>query len=63
MCENFVLNNGRIIPDKDIFNSDGGDFGKKNASKSIRDGGVEADERERGMERVVLVKLDLEGLR
>ena len=46
MCEDFVLNDGRIIPDKDIFNSDGGNFGKENAAKSIRDGGVEADERE-----------------
>ena len=44
MCEEFVLDNGGIIQDKDIFNSDSRNFGKENAAKSVRDGGVEADE-------------------
>lgn len=46
MCEDLVLDNGGIVMDKDIFNSDSRDFGKEDAAKSVRNGGVEADERE-----------------
>lgn len=60
MCEHLILNDGSIIIHKDEFDSDGRNFGNEDAAKCIGNGGVEPDEREGRIERLVFVELDSE---
>lgn len=60
MCEHLILNDRGIVIHKDEFDSDGRYFGNEDAAKCIGNGGVETDEREGRIKRVVFVELDSE---
>lgn len=46
MGQDFVLNDGGVVPYVDVFNSDGWDLGDKNAPERICYRGVYTDEGE-----------------
>ena len=58
--EDLILDDGRVVRDEDILNGEGGDLGEEDASEGVGERGVDADEREGGEKRVVLVELDIE---
>jgi hypothetical protein len=60
--EHFVLDDGCILVDEDIFDGERGDFGEENTAESVGYRGVEAGEGEFGVIGGVLVELDVEGL-
>ena len=60
MSQNFVLDDGGVIVYKDGLDSKGRNFGNKDATECIGDGGVDADEGEGGIERFVFVVFDSE---
>ena len=62
MGEDFILDDGGVLVDEDVFNSEGGDLGEQDAAEGIGDGGVDADEGERGIVRRVCVEADGESL-
>ena len=43
-----------------VFDSESGDFRNKDAAKCISDGSINANQRERGIERVVFVEFNSE---
>lgn len=63
MGKNFVLDDGCIVPDVDVFDGEGGDFGDEDAAESISKGCVDVDKGEGSFEGEIPVKLDLKGLR
>lgn len=60
MCKHLILDDGGVVIHKDEFDSDRRYFGNEDAAKCIGNGGVETDEREGRIERLVFVKLDSE---
>lgn len=56
--QHLVLDHRRVVLDEDVFNRQRGNLGNENAAKGVGDGGIEADEREGGVELLVLVKVD-----
>lgn len=62
MGEDFVLDDRSVVVDEDVFDGEGGDFGKQDAAKSVGDGSVDTDQGEAGVERFEFVELDVEGL-
>jgi hypothetical protein len=60
--EYFVLDDGRVLVDEDVFDGERGDLGEEDAAEGVGDGGVEAGEGEFGVVWGVLVELDVEGL-
>lgn len=62
MGEDFVLDDGGVVVDEDVFDGEGGDFGQKNAAEGVGEGGVDTDKGEGGVVGGVLVELDLEVL-
>ena len=62
MGKHFVLDDGRVLVDEDIFDGERGDFGKEDAAESVRYGGIEAGEGKFGVVGGVLVELDIECL-
>ena len=59
MSEDFVLDDGGVVPYVDGLDSDGGDFGDKYAAKGVRNGSVYADKGKATIELFILVELDL----
>lgn len=49
MGENFVLDDGGVVVDEDVFDSEGRDFGEEDAAEGVGDGGVNIDEGEGGL--------------
>lgn len=43
MGEDFVLDDGGVVVDEDVFDGKGGDFGEEDAAEGICDGGVDGD--------------------
>lgn len=62
MGEDFILDDGSVVVDKDVFNGKGGDFGNKDAAEGICYRSVDANEGEGTVERLMFVKLDLKSL-
>jgi hypothetical protein len=60
--KHFVLDDGRVLVDEDIFYGKRGDFGEEDAAEGVGDGGVEAGEGKFGVVGGVLVELDVKGL-
>lgn len=56
------MNDGCVVEDVDKFNGESGHFGDQDTAKSVCDGGIEADEGEGGIVRLVFVKIDSEVL-
>lgn len=59
MGEDFVLDDGGVVPYVDGLDGDGGDLGDEYAAEGIRNGGVYADEGEATVVLFVFVELDL----
>lgn len=62
MSQHLVLDNGGVLDDVDILNGERGELSDQDAAEGVGDGGVNADERELGLELVVLVEFDAEVL-
>ena len=62
VCENFVLNDGSVVVHEDGFNCDSWNFSDENATESVGNRGVDADEGEGGIELAIVVELDLQVL-
>lgn len=60
MRQNLVLDDRRVVIDKDGLDGEGGDLGDHDTTEGVGDGGVDADEGELGLELVILVELNLE---
>ena len=43
MGEDFVLNYGSVVVDKDVFDSESRDFGQKDAAEGVGEGGVDTN--------------------
>ena len=56
------MNDGSIVQDINKLYSKCRHFGDENTSECIRDGSVEANEREGGIECFIFMELDVEGL-
>jgi hypothetical protein len=61
--EYFVLDNGCVLVDEDVFDGKRGDLGEEDSAKGIRDRGVDACERKGCVVGGVVVELDIEVLR
>lgn len=55
MGEHFVLDDGCVLGDEDIFDGEGGDFGEEDAAECVGDRGIDANEGEGEVEVEVLV--------
>jgi hypothetical protein len=62
MREHFVLDNGGVLVDEDVFDSESRDLGKENAAEGVGNRGVNAGERELGIVGLVRVEFDVEVL-
>ena len=62
MGEDFVLDDGGVVVDEDEFDGERGDFGDEDAAEGISEGGVDADEGERGVEGCIFMEVDVEVL-
>ena len=60
--EDFILDDGSVVVDKDVFNGKGGDFGNKDAAEGVCYRSVDANEGEGAVERLMFVKFDFECL-
>jgi hypothetical protein len=60
--EHFVLDNGGVLVDENVFNGQGRNFSEEDAAESIGDGGVDASKREFGVVGFVAVELNVEVL-
>jgi hypothetical protein len=60
--EHFVLDDGCILVDENVFYGERRDFREENAAKGVGDGGVDASEGEFGVIGRVLVEGDVEVL-
>jgi hypothetical protein len=60
--EHFVLYDGGVLVDEDVFDGKSGDLGEEDAAEGIGDGGVYASEREGCVVGGVVVELDIEVL-
>ena len=63
MGEDLVRDDRGVVVDVHFFDGEGGHFGEEDAAEGIGDGGIQADKREGGFERVIAVELDFEVLR
>lgn len=63
MREDFVLDDGGVLVDEDVFDGEGGDFADEDAAEGVGDGGVYSSEGEGGVVRFRGVELDVEVLR
>lgn len=61
--QHLVLDDGGVLEDVNIFDSQGRQLGDQNTAESVGDGGIDADEGELGLELLVAVELDAEVLR
>lgn len=61
--EDFVLDDGGVVVDEDVFDGEGGDFGEEDTAEGVCDGGVETDEGEGGVVGGEFMEFDFEGLR
>jgi hypothetical protein len=61
--EHFVLNDGGVLVDEDVFDCKRGDLGEEDSPESVCNGGVEAGEGEGSVMGLVCVKLYIEVLR
>lgn len=57
-----ILDDGGVIVNEDVFNGESRDLSHENTAESVGDGGIEANQRERGFVRVIAVVLDFEVL-
>lgn len=62
MGEDFVLDDGGVVVDVDEFNGKGRDFCEEDTAEGVGEGGVDADERKRGVEGCIIVEPDVEVL-
>ncbi len=62
MGKYFVLDDGCILIDEDVFYGERGDFGKENAAKGVGDRGVDTSEGEFGIVGDEFVEGDVEVL-
>jgi hypothetical protein len=60
--ENFVLDDGGVLVNEDVFDCEGGDLGEEYAAECVCDRGIDACERERSVVGAVGVELDIEVL-
>jgi hypothetical protein len=60
--EHFVLDDGGVLVDEDIFDGEGGDFGEKDSAEGVCDRSVDAGERKGCIVGGVAVELDIEVL-
>jgi hypothetical protein len=60
--EHFVLDDGGVLVDEDIFDGEGGDFGEKDSAEGVCDRGVDAGKRKGCIVGGVAVELDIEVL-
>lgn len=60
--QHLVLDHARVVVHEDGLDGERGDLGDEDAPEGVRDGGVDADQRELGVELLVRVELDLEVL-
>jgi hypothetical protein len=58
--EDLILDHRRVVLDKDVLNGERRDLGEEDAAEGVGERGVDADEGEGGMQRVILVKGDVE---
>lgn len=56
--QHLVLDHRGVVLDEDVLNRQRRDLGNEDAAECVGEGGVEADEREGGVELLVLVKVD-----
>jgi hypothetical protein len=61
VCKDFVLYYGGVVPDKNIFYSEGRDLGDEDATKCICNGSVDTDERKGAIKLFIVVELDRKG--
>ena len=54
------MNDGGVVVHENGLDGDGWDLGDENAAEGVRDGSVDADEGEGGVELAVMVEFDLE---
>lgn len=62
MCEHFVLDDGGVLVDVDVFDGERRDLGEEDAAEGVGDAGVDADEGEGEVEGFRGVELDFEVL-
>lgn len=62
VTENFVLDDGSVVVDKDVFYGQSGDFGQHDTTVCVCDRGIDANEREDRVVLVVLVEVYVETL-
>jgi hypothetical protein len=60
--KHFVLDNGGVLVDEDVFDGKSGDLSEEDAAEGIGDGGVDASEGEFGVVGFVAVELNVEVL-
>jgi hypothetical protein len=58
VCEDFILDDGGVVLYEYVLNGESRDLSNENASESVGERGVEADEGERSIVRIVSVELD-----
>jgi len=62
VTENFVLNDGGVVVDKDVFYGQGRDFGQHDSAICVCDRCIDANERKDGIVLVILVEVYVETL-
>jgi hypothetical protein len=62
MREHFVLDDGGVLVDEDVFDGESRDLGEENAAEGVGNRGVNAGERELGIVGLVRVEFDVEVL-
>lgn len=60
--EDFVLDDGGIVVNEDVFDGEGGDFGEEDAAEGVCNGGVDADQGEGSVVGGEFMEFDVEGL-
>jgi hypothetical protein len=62
MGKYFILDDGRILVDEDIFDCEGGDFSEQDSAKGVCDRGIKASEGKCGVVGGMVVELNIEVL-